>query len=199
VIPKAWQVALGGPVLNGQCCLPVISRTSWGPAAFAIDPEKIGPGVVPAVPLVYYPQAHPLGAYDAQGALFNAATQVNGVVFPEGTRSVLFFGRQGLGPYCYGEARDCGDQGETSKGPHLFPYTSYVWAYDANDLAAVKRGERQPWEVKPYATWPLAFQSQRYNARIGGATYDPSTGRIFVSGYQGDGDGPLIHVYTVKR
>ena len=99
---------------------------------------------------------NPLDTSDPSG-LFNLATTMAGVVFPEGTRSVLFFGRQGLGKYCYGEASDCGDPVQTSKGGHAYPYAYYVWAYDALDLAAVKSGQRQPWDVKPYAVWELDF------------------------------------------
>src|SRR5439155_23438686 len=42
LIPADWQAKLGGPVLNGNACLSIISRTSYGPAAFAIDPANIG-------------------------------------------------------------------------------------------------------------------------------------------------------------
>ena len=60
-IPFEWQTALGGPVLNGQCCLNVIGRTSYGPALFAVDPTQLGVTTpLPAKPLVYYPPAHPL-------------------------------------------------------------------------------------------------------------------------------------------
>jgi hypothetical protein len=197
LVPKAWQAALGGPVLNGQCCLSIISRTSLGPAVFTIDPTQLGrTNPVPATGLVYYPLTNPLDSSNPT-TQFNLTTQMGGVVFPEGTRSVLFFGRQGLGNYCYGEAAECGDPAVTSKGPHAFPYAYYVWAYDALDLMAVKNGQRQPWDVKPYAVWELNFPFAVQEAVIGGAAYDPVTGRIFVSQYRVDSDNPLIHVFTV--
>ncbi|HYL81934.1 MAG TPA: hypothetical protein VEU07_14040, partial [Candidatus Acidoferrum sp.] len=103
LIPPEWQTALGGPVLTGQCCIPIISRTSYGPAVFAFDPANLGvTNPAPAKPLVYYPQSNPLADYAATSVLFNGATAITGVVFPGGTRSVLFFGRQGQGPFCYG-------------------------------------------------------------------------------------------------
>src|SRR5262249_52627086 len=40
-IPLAWQSALGGPVVSGNCCLAIITRTSYGPAAFAWDPANL--------------------------------------------------------------------------------------------------------------------------------------------------------------
>ena len=95
------------------------------------------------------------------------------MVFPEGTRSVLFFGRHGLGKFCYGPGTTdqqlvgrptdggvdtwCHDPTSANKGTHAYPYHYYVWAYDANDLAAVKAGQKQPWEVKPYAVWPFSL------------------------------------------
>jgi len=116
---------------------------------------------------------------------------------------VLFFGRLGLGKYCYGEAVDCGDTAETSKGPHMPPYVYYVWAYDVSDLAAVRVGKKPAWEVRPYAVWPLLLPFASAGAKIKGATYDAAGGRIILSTSQawtpqGDSDRPLIHVYTVK-
>jgi len=216
MIPAAWQQALGGTVLNGQCCLSIISRTSFGPAAFAIDPARLGTDdPLPATPLVYYPAAHRLAPGDTQSTLFTLATEIKGVVFHEGTRSVLFFGRHGLGEYCYGPGtadpkragqpadggvdRWCFDPTTESKGTHTYPYSYYVWAYDANDLADVKAARKSPWDVKPYATWsvPLPFSAEGH-AVLNGATYDPESGRIFVSQGFGDGELPVIHVLTVQ-
>jgi hypothetical protein len=125
---------------------------------------------------------------------------------------VLFFGRQGIGKWCYGTGTNdkslegteaepgdlyCYDPTEPGKGGHGYPYVYYVWAYDALDLAAVKSGERQPWEVTPYAVWNLDLPFERGGARILGATYDSASGRIFVSQANADGDNPLIHVFSI--
>jgi hypothetical protein len=84
-IPAEWQAALGGPALVGNCCISIISRTSYGPGAFSFNPEDIGTkDPVPATPLVYYPDTNPLAAWDATSLLFNGTTQITGVVFPEG-------------------------------------------------------------------------------------------------------------------
>jgi hypothetical protein len=197
-IPAAWRTALGGPAITGNCCLSIISRTSYGPAAFSFDPDRLGT----ANPLVYYDSDHQtLGAYGASGShpVFNGTTRVTGVVFAEGTSSVLFFGVTGTGNYCYGEANACGgDPGNGSKGDHAYPYRSYVWAYDANDFAAVRAGSKQPWQVTPYATWELSQIGNVASGASGGAAYDPSTKRIFVSERFGDGEKPLVHVYTLQ-
>ena len=115
---------------------------------------------------------------------------------PEGSRSVMFFGRQGTGKFCYGTGEECGDPTQDSKGVHAYPYRYQVWAYDAQDLADVKAGRRKPWSLRPYAIWPLTvpFASQI----LQGATYDQASGRIFVSTAYGDGERPVIHVLMVK-
>ncbi len=59
VIPSAWRGLLGGPALTGNCCLPIISRISYGPSVSVFDPA--GVGVVDPVPskmLVGYPIEH---------------------------------------------------------------------------------------------------------------------------------------------
>lgn len=199
-VPPEWRASIGGPALTGNCCLSIISRTSFGPAAFAFDPENSSSH---ASPLVYYDSSHQtLGAYGASGSnpKFNGTTRITGVVFPEGTASVLFFGGTGTGNYCYGEASACGDPASDSKGEHAYPYRAYVWAYDAKDLAAVKSGSKQPWAVTPYATWEL---SQLGNVPaefgVGGAAYDPETKRLYVSKLLADGDRPLIYVYEIDN
>lgn len=202
VVPMAWRAALGGSAFTGNCCLSIISRTSYGPAVSVFEPADLGvKSVVPATPLLYYTGANPLAQWDATSTLFNGATHVRGVVLPEGTRSVLFFGRQGTGKYCYGQGgafgTTCIDPEDTDKGTHAYPYQYQVWAYDALDLAAVKVGTKQPWQVQPYATWTLPWRSGR-QTDIRGVAYDPATGRIFVSQAFGDSDRPVVHVFTVQ-
>ena len=141
-IPVEWQTQFGGPALTGNCCLSIISRTSYGPAVSVFDPESTAQT---ATSLVHYTQDHQtLGTYGASGVhpAFNGTTRITGVVFPNGTASVLFFGMTGVGNYCYGEAAECNDPSNNSKGEHAYPYKAYVWAYNANDLLAVKNGMR---------------------------------------------------------
>lgn len=223
LVPAAWHTALGGPVLNGQCCLGIISRTSYGPSVSTIDPATIGVvNPAPANPLLYYTADRPLLEEGQKGdgwsntsTLFNGTTAVRGVVFPEATRSVLFFGRQGVGQFCYGPGtadkslvgkpadggidRWCEDPTDGNKGTHAYPYAYYVWGYDALDLSAVKSGSRRPWTVRPYAVWKLTLPFGTENAHINGAAYDQKTGRIFLSQAFGDGDRPVIHVLTARR
>lgn len=208
-VPQPWQAALGGPALTGWCCGPsIVGRTSQGPAVAAFDPDKLGVAdPVPGNDLVYYPLDHPtLGDWRTQGStspwppspgqaenhVYNGTAEVNGLAFPDGSRSVLFFGHIGQGMFCYGDLTcdaskvytlfgppenglrycalrpDCPnpDQGHSYysiDGKKGFAPTLFqVWAYDAGDLATVKAGTVKPWEVKPYAYWTLTIPAADY-------------------------------------
>jgi hypothetical protein len=212
-IPQNWRSQLGGPALTGQCCIPILSRTSFGPSAWAFDPTQLGHvSPVPATPLLFYPQAHPLAIWDQTSSLFNGTTKMAGMVFPEGSGSLLYFGRQGIGTYCYGYGTTqnpppptgadgvayCYDPTGDGKGNHAYPLVYQVWAYKADDLAAVKSGAKQSWELRPYATWQLTFPITTWIAQLNGIAYDPAHQRIWVSQAFGDGDRPVIHVFDLN-
>ena len=122
-------------------------------------------------------------------------------MFPEGTDSVIFFGSHGTGPFWYGINGDypgLNDPARQAKGTHAYPYVYQAWAYDANDLLAVKNGTKEPWEVQPYDVWNLNLPYATDTKWAGGVAYDAATGRIFVSElHQGEWATPVIHVYQV--
>jgi hypothetical protein len=193
-VPQAWQAKLGGPALIGQCCIPIVSRTSYGPAAFVFDPAQLGKSdPAPATPLVYYPSDHPLDPWDSTSTRFNGTSWVGGMVLPEGSRSLLFIGTQGTGPFCYGTGQECNDPVVDSKGTHAYPYRSQVWAYDLDQLLRVKAGELQPWDVQPYAIWELILPFANGLRAIAGVTYDPKKQLIYLSQHNTDGTLPTIH------
>lgn len=125
-IPDEWREKFGGPALTGQAALAIVSRTSFGPSAFVFNPARLGDGKlgsesapVPATPLVYYPGTHQtLGRYADKTSAnpgYNQGTEITGLVFPSGTRSVLFFGRTGLGVSCYGSGTTVREQAADNK------------------------------------------------------------------------------------
>ena len=203
-IPPEWQSQFGGPALTGMGGVPIASAASNGPTAAVFDPATVGVvSPAPATVVVGYPLEQSLntqaGYSNSTNPMWNLSSEVRGVVFPEGTRSVLFFGRHGVGTYCYGEGAACGDPADDSKGNHAYPYVYQVWAYDANDLVAVKQGRKQPHQVLPYTTWTFTLPFQSPGRWFGGAVWDPSTRRIYVSQKYGDGAAPVIHVFRVDR
>ena len=199
MIPAEWREAFGGPALTGQCCINIISRSSAGPAASVFDPADLGAVVpVPARMLVGYPLEHALAEPASQNPWFNHTTRIAGLAFPSGSRSLLFIGRHGTGPYCYDTAEVCGDPADPYKGPHAYPYVHQIWAYDALDLLRVKAGELQAWDLRPYAVWHLPEMDQTGAATLSGATYDADTGRLYVTeGFGEDADRHRVHVYRI--
>jgi hypothetical protein len=202
LIPLEWQSQFGGPALTGNCCLAIVGEQSSGPAASVFNPSDVGTtDPVAATPVVGYPYAHPLGSgWGTTNPLFNGTTQIRGLVFPSGTRSVLFIGRHGVGTFCYGPGADCNDPADSSKGTHAYPYKYQIWAYDANELVAVKNGVKQQWAVTPYAVWnfSLPFENANDAHLIGGAAYDPQTHKLYISQQCADAYcTPIIHVFQV--
>jgi hypothetical protein len=217
-IPPEWQTLLGGPALTGNCCLAIAGIQSWGPSASVFNPDDIGTtNPAPATVLVGYPSTHPLGTgWSTQSNLYNGTSNVDGVAFPVGTASLLFFGSQGIGPFCYGPGTSdealagtkqastgdtwCYDPATSSKGTHAYPYVDQVWAYNANDLLKVKNGTEQDYQVTPYNVWTLnlPYATTKGLNRIGGAAYDPTNNLIFISESCPDNTcNPVIDVYQI--
>lgn len=195
-VPDEWRGLMGGPALTGKGCLPIISNNSAGPCATVFDPDDVGAdGPVSGTTLLFYPISHPLAPETTSNDLFNLATHMAGIAFPRGSRSVLFFGRQGTGDYCYGDSSVCPDPCDTSHGTHAYPYRHQVWAYDANDLVQVRGGAKECWEVRPYAVWPLDEMASDGCADMEGAAFDPETGALYIT--ESYGESPHVHVYQV--
>lgn len=213
-LPTMWQGPLGATSLTGNCCLSIISRTSYGPALFNMNQTQLGVTVpLPSTPLVYYNATYPLGPWGGDSLLFNGSTNVTGAVLIDNTSTVLFVGVQGTGKWCYGIGTNnpalngtiaepgvlyCYDPVNSSKGGHGYPYQYYVWAYDANDLAMVRSGQRLPYDIRPYAVWVLNIPFSNGIVSIGGVAWDPATRRLFISARRNDNDNPLIHVFGVR-
>ena len=200
-VPSAYQSSLGGSAILGNCCLSIVGRTSQGPSVFSFNPSTVGANnPFPITPLLYYSPEHPsLGQWNQTSPTFNGTTQIKGAAMIDGTRSLLFFGRQGTGTYCYGPGAQCGDPVNANQGDHAYPYVSQIWAYDVNDLIASKNGQISPWNVMPYSVWTYTTPFQRANnGKPGGVAWDPNTRRLFVVEQFGDSDWPVITVWQVS-
>ena len=175
---------------------------------------------------------------------WNGSGAPRGIAFPEGSKSVLIFGRMGMGnsnygagdnaegTLCYGPGTTikseagrvggqscndgkstvgggdhcCYDPTNTNKGGHAYPYKARIWAYNADDLADVKKGTKYAWNVLPYAIWDFDFpyidEAKNGSRDIGQVAYDPATQRLFISQLITDNPGyarfPVIHVYRLN-
>jgi hypothetical protein len=212
-VPSMWRDKLGISYVTGQTGLPIISRTSAGPAIFGFEPAQLGAGAAPTIPLLYYPffhggshpDDHPLADPSSQNPHYNTTTEIKGLVFPEGSDHIFFLGSHGVGRWWYGSNGDfpgLNDPFITSKGPHAAPYVFQMWAYDVHDLLAVKNRSRQPWQVKPRNVWTfdLPFEVGRKN--IGGVAFDAKRRRMYLSQLFADRVGhdmnPIIHVFHLS-
>ena len=163
----AWNSNLTGQIINGKP-VPVITVT---------DPYLGGQYTIP---------------YEDNSA------RIQGVLFADGTRSVLFFGVKGLGPYCYGDAPGaCNDPASPGHGDHAYPYSQFVWAYDVNDLIAVKNGQKNPWDIYPYTGWTFKAPGSD-STRSVAVAWDPATRLAYMvfPGSWGNSD-PVVHVFRV--
>jgi hypothetical protein len=72
-----------------------------GPACWTTSFAAAADGSIEATPLLLFPyEQPPLGEYDTQNLYNNGTTKPGGMAWPEGTASLLFFMRHGVGPFC---------------------------------------------------------------------------------------------------
>lgn len=201
-IPPEWQSLLGGPAFAGNSSVSINSLTSNGPSFYVFDPDDVGVvSPIPSIPLMYFPwDTRVLGGGDGYKAsdIYAIGDRASNLVFPSGTRSVLYWHRHGYGPYKYKVNDGCGGSGGESNAP----YRRQITAFDANDLLAVKNGTKNPWEIEPYAWWvwpgpPIddGGDSCAYTTPYGLA-YDPLSRRVFA--HYGNNTKNEIHVWQVS-
>ena len=222
-IPSAWQTPLGGKVLTGFGGQAINSSISNGPTATAFDPAALTstadvtgtlslgyPYVGSLAPDDAQPLVLALPAHGAANSTWNVTGKTYGVAFPDNYRTLLYMGRIGTGAYSYGAPGNVDsnsgitivDPSNPSQGSHAYPYRYKVWAYDANDLAAVVAATKAPHEVKPYSEWFLTLPFEVTNSsHIMHMAYDDANRKLFVAAADQDTSGsnprPLVHVFTV--
>ena len=99
-VPQKYRAELGFPMLTGRTGGPIVGRSSFGPSLWGFDPSKLNfDQPAPATMFIGYPESQAtLGDYSDKVSLsFNRSTGVTGVVWPENSDSILFFGSHGLG------------------------------------------------------------------------------------------------------
>jgi hypothetical protein len=209
-IPAAYRDALGGASgadhLTGHASgIPIISRSSVGPSAFAFAAAAFAgpPGPVPTTRLLDFALDRPLHPdLDANGdnPLWTHLSHATvGLIVP-GTRTYLTLGHSGghasgvcykctqsdghtCGGYC---ARDADD------------VAAYAWAWDLLDLVAVREGRRAPHDVRPYAFGPLDLPLLGPERRIGGGAYDAASGLLYLTALGADdSQGPYAYAPLV--
>lgn len=221
-IPVEYQAAMKGDLCTGQSALPIISRQSLGPECWAFySNDLLTKQNVPANFLVGYPMGFPtLGTWEVTTELFGMSTTITGGAIIGDT--MLFFGRHGYGPACYGVGvsdqtlagkpdaqgqMQCYDPTSASKGTHAYPYRGQVWAYPMSYVLNVAAGKAKPWDLIP-RWWELEMPFPTPDRGVNGVDYDPVKRRLYVAANMADihcvGEGTvcyeppaLIHVYEV--
>jgi hypothetical protein len=206
-VPTGLQASLGGKALTGGSSVAVISAASYGPALSSFDPDTVGTtSEFKTNPLLYYPGSHPVcgapGCDNSNNAVFNWGSVVRGFALIAGSDSILFVGTHGIGGFWYGGMT--GPNGEQElpgnmwQGPHSSKYEYRVWAYRISDLASVKAGKANPWDVKPYAIISLPeLSAEDPLGRIASSTYDHDSGLLFVA--TGFREEAKIYVYKIME
>ncbi len=214
-IPSEWQEELGGTHITGHSSgVPIISRHSVGPSAFAFDPlEMVGAdragGPVETTALLDFSLENKLHEDLSNETLENGlwthlSRATYGFIAP-GTRTYVTLGLSGGhdSEVCYkctqqGEDQPCGGYCAEDPGD----YATYYWLWDVEDLVAVRQGEMQPHEVRPYeyGVFDIPFETKA----IGGGSYDPASNRLYLTAQRADRDQgqysnpPVIMVYEVQ-
>ncbi len=215
-VPSEWQSSVGGSYITGQSSgIPIISRTSVGPSAFAFNPFDIvgnptPPNPVPTVKLLDFSLDNPLHTDlsndSGQNNLWTHLSRaVYGYVVP-GSRTYATFGHSGghRSGVCYkctpqGASEACGGYCPNQSGDQDL----YYWLWDVNDLLAVKRGEKESYEIRPYeyGIFPAKFSA----TALGGGTFDPVSGILYLTEQRADDEQgqyanpPVVVGYTVAK
>jgi hypothetical protein len=72
-----------------------------------------------------------------------------------------------------------------------------VWAYDANELLAVKAGTKKPWDVVPYTGWAFKVFGDGNGGKGVGVAWDPATRLAYMVVDRANYPAPLVHVFKV--
>lgn len=209
-VPLEWRAALGGPVFSGAGqSYSILSTQSRGPSGCVIDPEEIdGTATYHACDLLvgYYDGHYTLGDSETAGPHYLESMQIRDGVLLDGTDNILFFGTKGdhdSAYFCYGPGTSdielhntptgigdhvyCYDPVYSSaSGFHAWPYKTWVWNYRISDLAKVKAGTLNPWDVVPTESgtmdpyFPIVI-SDLGEHRIQGVAWDRTTRHLYVT------------------
>jgi hypothetical protein len=211
-IPAIWQPILGGPAAVLGCHLSIVSTSQNGYGFGVFDPANVtsGGAAVAVDDLLGYSFSQPLepggpsysgwASYpkNASGGTdyFSQVGQPLGTAFiPTGSRSLLYVTTHGYGLQDGG----CRPGSSVNAGP----YRCQISAFDLADLAAVKAGTMQRYQVRPTGFWVLPNSASIWDSCVGnfaGAgtfAFDPSTNRLYGQADGFHGGNLRIHVWQV--
>jgi len=215
-VPQSLQTEIPCSHITGNSSgAAIISRHSVGPSAFCINLQDLttsNSSQINTTELIGFSLDKPLHDdllnESGRNSLWNhISTARFGFVVP-GTRTYATFGHSGGNNSVIGykitqlDGTEC--QGHCAQDPN--DYYNYYWLWNIDDMKKVLNGDLAPNEVRPYAygKFNTPFQTSEYINEIGGGSYDPSTGTLYLSLLQSNNqlgpyqNPPIIVAYKVR-
>jgi len=195
-VPDEYKNILGYPLLTGRTGGPIVGRSSYGPSLWGFSPDDFNYDTpADATMFIGYTSSYQtLGGYeDTPSMFYNRSTGIKGVLWPQGSDSILFFGVHGLGIVFDNEGKPL----DNTKEPCFGAGTSNRNEAKTND-----------WLLKNAPDgWVCGYQKLTASDISGGAAccfdpVDPSVGQHFhpfVIGKGGSAYGPGTKDYKYAR
>jgi hypothetical protein len=193
-------------------------NVSGGPSVFAFNPSSITGAVsISSNSVLTYTQNSPVDTHWFAGDFISHGFQTvygltsihYGVVYPNGTNSILFIGSNGQGYCVYSDPSNppgrpwVYDPVGSGVGEHAYPWYPQIWAYDARELKTAFDAGLPSDTVKPYAIWNFDWPTTGSSPYVQGATYDSATKRVYIAVSSATGspsyNRTMIYVYQVSN
>ena len=214
-IPNVWQDTLEGSHITGfSSGIPIFSRCSVGPSAFSFEFNNIADSCdqssIVTHQLLDFSLANPLHSDLSNSSLTNdlwthLSRATFGMIIPN-SRTYMTIGYSG--GHSSGVCYKCTQSNNNLCGGYCAPdaddYYQYYWLWDMNDLLAVKAGLLSSHAVRPYDWGPFHTPYENSTKQIGGASFDPSTGILYMSIQRADSEQgryanpPIIVAYRIS-
>ncbi len=186
-----------------------------GPSLLAIGPWNQGDpppneAVLEATPLLLYDStATDEPPYNTMDHYHHSDEWTGGAWLTSGDRAaVIFVGTKGTGECWYGLPdgtvweEPYPEDPLNQRGWWSTGFVGRMLFYDPSDLAAVARGQMQPWEPQPYATMDL--DEVLYNVtgaqqkhHVAACAFDRGHGRLFLFERLVDEERSIVHVWHI--
>ncbi len=186
--------------------------SGFGPTLVAIGPWLDGNppangSVLSDVPLIRYSdnyEGEPSPSYQMDGYAHSDEWS-GGAWLTSGEKSaVIFVGTKGIGDTWYGNqdgpCLSCDNRGWWSE-----EFRGQIIFYDAEEIAMVARGEKQPYEPQPYAVMEIDeilynVKSEQEWFHLGACSYDRNNRLLYVfEPGRAEGERTLIHVWEISE
>lgn len=215
-VPEQWQQRLGTRHITGYSSgEPIIGRLSVGPSAFAVNFQTdLSTSVSKSISteeLQGFSLRQPLHAdlFNDSGSnmLWTHLSQARYGFAVPGTSTYMTIGYSGghQSGLAYKTVRANGEQCPGYCANDESDVYNHYWLWNMEDWERVKSGDLWPYEMVPYESGRLTlpFQTTQNLNVIGGASFDETTGLLYISileaNTNGDNNPPVIVAYRVPE